>query len=94
MRLSKQTGRLKEAIARAGAEDRALSYLAKFPPKVALRVALNVEQSLAIKWEEEQNDMIRRDDPREVFRILPDHMRELHSALDIISGDVQPDSHD
>ena len=70
MRRSKQSRKMDELFARFDAEDRALAYLSKFTAEVALATALSVEQSLAIIWEDEQREMIRRDDPREEFQII------------------------
>jgi hypothetical protein len=89
MRRSKQSRKMDELFARFDAEDRALAYLTKFTAEVALATALSVEQSLAITWEEEQREMIRRDDPREVFQIRSYHMKELDAALAKIPPGVQ-----
>jgi hypothetical protein len=63
------------------AEDRAVSYLGKLPPWTAFAIALNVERSLATRWEEEQREMIRCRDPRKVFAILPEDFRGLEGRL-------------
>ena len=88
MRRSRQSRKMDELFARLEAEDRAVEYLGELPPKVALATALSVELLLAIRWEEEQCEMIRRGDPGEVVRITPDDMRMLHTALAAIPPGV------
>ena len=72
--------------------DRAVVYLSKFPPQVALATALSVELSLATSWEEEQREMIRQGDPRVVFRITANDMQNLNDALAEIPPVVQSDA--
>jgi hypothetical protein len=91
MRQSKKSHEMDEVFARLDAEDRAVVCLTKFAPKVALATALSVELSLATMWQAEQREMIRQDDPREVFRIRPDDMEELHAALATIPPGVNFD---
>lgn len=81
-----------EVFARLEAEDRAVVYLGKFPPQVALATALSVELSLATSWEEEQREMIRQRDPREVVQIFASDMEELNAALAEIPPGVQSDA--
>ena len=59
---------MKKLAARIRAEDDAVGYLGNFPPEVAFVIARNVEKTLAIRWETEQEEMVRRGDPREVAR--------------------------
>jgi hypothetical protein len=42
------------------AEDEAVQYLGKYSPEVALAVARNVEEELAIKWKREQREVMSR----------------------------------
>jgi hypothetical protein len=88
---SSKKSRLREAFARMDAEDQAVRYLAKLPAHVALKTALNVEQSLGTRWEKEQTEMIRRGDPREVCAIIPADMQRLEEALERMPADVQRD---
>jgi len=81
MRRSKQSPKMDDLFARLEAVDRAVVCLAEFPPQVSLATASCVELSLADQWQAVQNEMIRQDDPREVFRIRPEDMEELHAAL-------------
>jgi hypothetical protein len=80
-----------ELFARLEAEDRAVEYLGELPPNVALTTALSVERALAIRWQGEQCEMIRRRDPREVIPILPRDMQKLHAALAAIPSGVRSD---
>jgi hypothetical protein len=79
-------------ITRIGAEFDAIRYLSKFPPEVALVVARNVEMKLAIRWEAEQEEMIRRGDPREVFWMTERDKRNLDHAVAQIPPDIQSDA--
>jgi hypothetical protein len=74
------------------AEDQAVSYLHKFDPAVAFATACNVEQTLAIRWEAEQEEMRRRRDPRKVMCISSTRVRELDAALARVSQGVYPDA--
>ena len=74
------------------AEDEAVAYLHKFDPAVALATACNVEQTLAIKWEAEQEEMRRRRDPRKVMCISSTRVRELGVALARLPQGVHPDA--
>jgi hypothetical protein len=64
-------------VARIRAEYDAMGYLSKFPPEVAFIVARNVEKTLAIGWEAEQEEMIRRGDPREVLCMTEREISEI-----------------
>jgi hypothetical protein len=82
----------KESPSRIRVEFDAIGYLSKFPPEVALVVARKVERMLAIWWEAEQEEMIRRGDPREVACMTAWDKRELDYALARIPPDVQSDA--
>jgi hypothetical protein len=73
------------------AEDDAAAYLHKFDPAVALATACSVEQTLAIKWEAEQEEMRRRRDPRKVVCLTDRQRNELDSAIAKIPSGVHPD---
>jgi hypothetical protein len=73
------------------AEDDAVEYLHKLDPAVAFATACSVEQTLAIKWEAEQEEMRRRRDPREVMCISRTRVRELDVALASLPHGVHPD---
>ena len=90
MRRSSKSPQLDEVFARLEAEDRAVVYLGKLPPQVALATALSVELSLATSWEEEQNERILQ--PREVVQIMPSDMQQLNAALDKISPNIRSDA--
>jgi hypothetical protein len=92
MRHSKQSRQMDEVFARLEAEDRAVVYLGKFPPQVALATALSVELSLATSWEEEQNERIRQRDPRDAVQIMPSDMQQLNAALDKIPPNIRSDA--
>jgi hypothetical protein len=92
MRHSRKSRQMEEVFARLEAEDRAVVYLGKFPPQVALATALSVELSLATSWEEEQNERIRQRDPREVVQILPSDMQQLNAALEKIPPHIRSDA--
>ena len=79
-------------VARIRAEYDAVEYLSKFPPGVALVVARNVEKTLAITWEAEQEEMIRRGDPREVLCMTETDKRDLDHAVARIPPDIQSDA--
>jgi hypothetical protein len=92
MRRSKRSRAVDEVIAHFEAEDRAVVYLDKFPPQVALATALSVELALATRCEEEQSEMIRRDDPREVYPITDDKLQSVKAAFAAIPANVRPDN--
>jgi hypothetical protein len=74
------------------AEDAAVAYLHKFDPAVALATACSVEQTLAIKWETEQEEMRRRRDPRKVMCLTDRQRGELDSALARVPLGVHSDA--
>jgi hypothetical protein len=90
MRHSRKSRQMDEVFARLEAEDRAVVYLGKFPPQVALATALSVEWSLATSWEEEQNERILQ--PREVVGIMPSDMQQLNAALDKIPPNIRSEA--
>jgi hypothetical protein len=73
------------------AEDGAVAYLHKMDPAVALATACSVEQTLATKWETEQEEMRRRRDPRKVMCISSTRVRELDVPLARLPQGVHPD---
>src|SRR5262245_48792060 len=77
-RQSQERERLWHASLRA--EDQAVAYLHMFEPTVALATACGVEQTLANKWETEQEEMRRRRDPRKVMCLTDRQRSELSSA--------------
>ena len=72
---------MKKLAARIRAEDDAVGYLGIFPAEVAFVIARNVEKTLAIRWETEQEEMVRRGDPREVACMTAGDKRELDDAM-------------
>ena len=86
---SQQRERLWHASLRA--EDAAVAYLHEFDPAVAFATACSVEQTLAIEWEAEQEEMRRRRDPRKVMEIGSTRVRELNVALARLPQGVHPD---
>ena len=92
-RKSRQSqAREKLLLAAMRAEDDAVAYLHKFDPAVALATACSVEQTLAIKWEAEQEEMRRRGDPRKVMWLTDRQRRELYSALAKVPPGDHPDT--
>jgi hypothetical protein len=89
---SKESREMKKLAARIRAEDDAVRYLGKFPPEVAFVIARNVEKTLAIKWDAEQEEMIRRGDPREVLCMTDTDKRNLDHAVARIPPDIQSDA--
>ena len=79
-------------LAAMRAEDAAVAYLHKFDPAVALATACSVEQTLAIKWETEQEEMRRRRDPRKVMCLTDRQRGELDCASARIPQGVYPDA--
>ena len=69
-----------------------MSYLGQFPPEVAFVIARNVEKTLAIKWEAEQEEMVRRGDPREVLCMTDKDKRNLNYAVASIPPEIQSDA--
>jgi hypothetical protein len=92
MRRSKQSREIDEVVARLDAEDRVVVYLSNFPRQVALATALKVELLLATMWEAEQNEMLRRDDPREVVQIYPEDFEKIERAFAKILTGIQSDA--
>jgi hypothetical protein len=90
MRHSRKSRQMDEVFARLEAEDRAVVYLGKFPPQVALATALSVELSLATSWEEEQNERFLQ--PREVVGIMPSDMQQLNAALGKIPPNIRSEA--
>jgi hypothetical protein len=88
-RRSEQRERLWHASLRA--EDAAVAYLHEFDPAVAFATACNVERTLAIEWEAEQEEMRRRRDPRKVMEISSTRVRELNVTLARLPQGVHPD---
>jgi hypothetical protein len=68
-------------LAAMRAEDDAVEYLHKLDPAVALATACSVEQTLAITWQAEQEEMRRQGDPRKVMCITAGRWSDLYSAL-------------
>jgi len=69
--MSRRSPRLptvEEAVAMWEAEDRAHHLLAKLPRQVAVIASVKVASALAELWEIEAEAMMRRGDPRYVFR--------------------------
>ena len=89
---SKESREMKKLAARIRGEDDAVGYLGKFPAEVAFVIARNVEKTLAIRWETEQEEMVRRGDPREVACMTGMDKRELDYAIARIPPDVQSDA--
>src|SRR5271169_328713 len=79
-------------ISRIRVEFDAMEYLSKFPPEVAFLVARNVEKRLTIRWEAEQEEMIRRGDPREVLCMTERDKRNLDHAVARVPPDIQSDA--
>jgi hypothetical protein len=77
-------------LAAMRAEDDVVTFLYKFDPAVALATACSVEQTLAIKWEAEQEEMRRRRDPRKVMCLTDRHRSDLHFALAKVPQGVHP----
>jgi hypothetical protein len=78
-------------LAAMHAEDEAVACVHELDPAVALATACSVEETLAIIWEVEQEEMRRRRDPRKVMCITDRHRRELRCALASVPHGVQPD---
>jgi hypothetical protein len=85
---SLQRERLWHASLRA--EDEAVAHLHMFEPAVALATACSVEQTLATKWEVEQEEMRRRRDPRKVMCVTDRQRSELHSAIAKVPSGIDP----
>jgi hypothetical protein len=74
------------------AEDDERKYLAKYPPEIAHATARSVEQQLANKWDQEQREIARRNDPREIFPITDEYMRTLNYDLARIPSGFRADA--
>jgi hypothetical protein len=80
------------SLAMFRAEDEAVEYLGKYSPEVALAVARNVEEELAIKWKQEQREVMSRGGSRVIFPITEQHLRHLRFALTRIPLGVPSDA--
>jgi hypothetical protein len=74
------TRHLKPLIAAADAEDRAIRFLTTLPPNVAAVAAIKAAVELAGVWELEKSEMLRRNDPRPVYRSSAQERSWLYSA--------------
>ena len=92
MKHSTKSREMDERFARLDAEDRAVVYLGKLPPHVALATALNVEWSLATKCAAEQSQMTRRRSSREVVPITLNDFQRLIKALAATPSGIQSDA--
>ncbi len=92
MKRSRQSSKLDKYLACCEAEDRAVAYLGIFPAQIAHAIALRVERVFAMRWNEEQSGMIRRDDHREVVSITHDELQELETALAAIPPGLGSDA--
>ncbi|WMT75942.1 hypothetical protein [Bradyrhizobium sp. Ash2021] len=63
------------------AEDRAVNLLAKFPWPIAHGILLRVELSLAHKWKQEQDELLRSPGPCYGIQIFDKDFQELQRAL-------------
>jgi hypothetical protein len=61
------------------AEDRAIGFLATLPGQVAAITAVKAAIELTSQWEVEMREMIRRDDPRSVYRLTSQEFSSLYS---------------
>jgi hypothetical protein len=74
----------KEANTRLAAEDEAVFYLLddnRFTSQTSIAIAIRVEFLLALAWEDLQEEMRARSDPREVMEISPYHMLQIRKAF-------------
>ena len=81
-----------EILAKLHAEDDAVRRLEYLDPAVALATARNVERALANRWAAEQEEMIRRGDPREVLCMTERDKRNLDHAVARVRPDIQSDA--
>jgi hypothetical protein len=82
--MSRQSPRLptvEEVVAMWEAEDRAHHLLAKLPRQVAVISSVKVASALAELWEIEAGAMMRRGDPRYVFKSTLEERFWLASAV-------------
>src|SRR5437016_14600880 len=70
-----------EVIRRADAEDRALRYLNRFSHQVAAEIAMRAMCTLAFRWKAQQDEMIRRQDPRKMICISDTEMQSVRRLL-------------
>jgi hypothetical protein len=84
-------GKRTEDQRRFEAEDRAIAYLEKFPPDVALATALMVAFQLAERWSEERRAILRRGENPEVFQISEDDFETLRTARTFLPPNVEID---
>lgn len=92
MRRSRKSREVDERVALLDAEDRAVVYLGKLPPQVALATALNVEWSLATKCAAIQSEMWRRRDQSKVVAITLADFQWLIKALVATEPGVHSDT--
>jgi hypothetical protein len=90
MRSRQSKAREKLLLGAMRAEDEAIAYLHMFDPAVALATACSVVQTLATKWEAEQQEMGRRGDPRRVMCLTDRQRSQLHSALVKVPPGITP----
>ena len=64
----------------------------EIPLWVAYAVARSVERTLAIRWEKEQSEVMRRGGSRVIFPITKRHMEDLNFALADIPTGVNSDA--
>src|ERR1039458_705003 len=67
------------------AEDRAVSFMWDMPPHTAASVAVTATQLEIQRWETEKSEMLKRDDPRPVYKIGSRHT----DFLDLNSSPVR-----
>jgi hypothetical protein len=82
--MSRQSPRfptVEEVVAMWGAEDRAHHLLAKLPRQEAVISSVKVASALAELWEIEAEAMMRRGDPRYVFKSRLEERSWLASAV-------------
>jgi hypothetical protein len=92
MKRSRKSRKTDEVFRRLDAVDRAVVYLAEFPPPIALATAVTVEWLQAMGWRVEQSEMIRRGDPREVFCITDGEFGRVKAAFAAIPPGVRSDA--
>ena len=73
--------KMDEVVRRADAEDRALRYLGKFSNQIAAEIAMRAMCTLAIRWKAQQDEMIRRQDPRKMICISDTEMQSVRRLL-------------
>jgi hypothetical protein len=75
------TRRIDKVFERFAAEDRAIDYLAQFPPEVAYGIALNVEWWFATRWATKQDELLRRNSQKNAIQISFYDFVQLITAL-------------